>query len=40
MPKVGKTTGHNDGRKWWLVGTATDVGICDKVVSANVRDSS
>jgi len=26
--------------KWWLVDNATDVGISDKVVPANVQDSS
>jgi len=39
MPKESETTGLNDGRKWWLVGNATDVGISDKVVPANVQDS-
>jgi len=40
MPKESETTGLNDGRKWWLVGNAMDVGISGKVVPANVQDSS
>jgi len=40
MPKEGETTGRNDERKWWLVGSATDVGISDKVVTANVQATS
>jgi len=31
MPKDSETTGLNDGWKWWLVGSATDVSISDKV---------
>jgi len=38
MPKENETTGLNDGRKWWLVSNAMDVGISDKVVPANVQD--
>jgi len=40
MPKENEPTGLNDGRNLWLVGNATDVGISDNVVSANVQDSS
>jgi len=40
MPKESETTGLNDGRKWWLVGIVTDVGISDKVVTANVQATS
>jgi len=29
MPKENETTGLNDGRKWWLVSNAMDVGISD-----------
>ena len=32
LHKESETTGLNDGRKWRLVGNATDVGISDKVV--------
>jgi len=40
MPKQSETMGLNDGWKWWLVGNATVVIISDKVVPANVHDSS
>ena len=39
MPKESETTGLN-GRKWWLVGNTMIVDISDKVVLANVQDSS
>jgi len=29
MSKESETTGLSDGRKWWLAGNATDVGISD-----------
>jgi len=29
----------HDGWKWWLVANATDVGISEKVVPANIQDS-
>jgi len=37
MPKESETRGLNDGRKWWLVGNATDVGISDKVMDRMSR---